>query len=214
MEIVAISDTHNQHAKLSLPPGDVLIHAGDFTTEGTMKETISFMDWFEAQPHPIKIVVPGNHDRLFAQDFPLAKSLVPEGINLLMHDELVIGGIHFFGSSWTPEYGNYAFQYKRGSLDAWDMWNKVPVETNVLITHGPPAFIGDRVDRTNTHAGCVTLLNKVLSINPMFHVFGHIHDSHGLYVSEETGTKFANVAICDGAYNPVNSITVLVNDEW
>jgi predicted phosphodiesterase len=31
MRIVLISDTHGLHRQLEVPPGDLLIHAGDFT---------------------------------------------------------------------------------------------------------------------------------------------------------------------------------------
>ena len=34
LRIVCISDTHGKHAKVRLPDGDVLIHAGDFMTYG------------------------------------------------------------------------------------------------------------------------------------------------------------------------------------
>ena len=37
VRFVAISDTHNKHAKLDVPPGDVLLCAGDFTYYGTAK---------------------------------------------------------------------------------------------------------------------------------------------------------------------------------
>lgn len=33
VRIVCISDTHNEHDALRLPPGDVLIHSGDVLTE-------------------------------------------------------------------------------------------------------------------------------------------------------------------------------------
>jgi predicted phosphodiesterase len=35
MKICAISDTHNQHSELKIPECDILIHAGDFTNNGT-----------------------------------------------------------------------------------------------------------------------------------------------------------------------------------
>jgi len=31
MRLVVISDTHELHRELAVPPGDLLIHAGDFT---------------------------------------------------------------------------------------------------------------------------------------------------------------------------------------
>jgi hypothetical protein len=44
--IVCISDTHGQHAKLSVPAGDVLIHAGDFMAfVDTPKEIVDFNVW-------------------------------------------------------------------------------------------------------------------------------------------------------------------------
>jgi predicted phosphodiesterase len=46
VRIVCISDTHGQHAKLSVPAGDVLIHAGDFMAFGdTPKEIVDFNHW-------------------------------------------------------------------------------------------------------------------------------------------------------------------------
>ena len=51
MRIICISDTHNQHEKLAIPEGDVLIHAGDWTGTGTLKQVIRFIRWFPNQPH-------------------------------------------------------------------------------------------------------------------------------------------------------------------
>ena len=41
VRIVCISDTHGQHAKLSVPVGDVLIHAGDFMAFGAAPKEMS-----------------------------------------------------------------------------------------------------------------------------------------------------------------------------
>ncbi|PIL23040.1 hypothetical protein GSI_14347 [Ganoderma sinense ZZ0214-1] len=61
--VVCISDTHNRHAELPpLPPGDILIHAGDLTETGTEEELEAAFAWLSAQPHKHKIVVAGNHD--------------------------------------------------------------------------------------------------------------------------------------------------------
>jgi len=37
LRVVAISDTHCTHQRLRVPPGDVLVHAGDFTKRGTIR---------------------------------------------------------------------------------------------------------------------------------------------------------------------------------
>ncbi len=45
VRFVCVSDTHNQTDRLEVPPGDVLLHAGDFTMTGQMKEVEHFNDW-------------------------------------------------------------------------------------------------------------------------------------------------------------------------
>ncbi len=42
MKVVCISDTHNQHKDISVPAGDVLIHAGDGTGTGTSAKSRLF----------------------------------------------------------------------------------------------------------------------------------------------------------------------------
>ena len=58
IRFVTISDTHKKHRALSksnmLPKGDVIIHAGDFTSIGGIKEVKDFCDWFGSLPTNIK----------------------------------------------------------------------------------------------------------------------------------------------------------------
>lgn len=62
--LVCISDTHAKHSLISqLPLGDVLIHCGDYSSTGTLKDTTSFMKWFDNQEeYSSKIFIAGNHD--------------------------------------------------------------------------------------------------------------------------------------------------------
>lgn len=55
MNIVCISDTHNQHAKLNdiLPDGDMIIHAGDISLRGSLAEIQDFLQWFKHDPNNI-----------------------------------------------------------------------------------------------------------------------------------------------------------------
>jgi 3',5'-cyclic AMP phosphodiesterase CpdA len=57
--IVCISDTHNQTPKL--PVGDVLIHAGDLTNQGSYTELKKTVEWLEKADFEAKIVVAGNY---------------------------------------------------------------------------------------------------------------------------------------------------------
>jgi 3',5'-cyclic AMP phosphodiesterase CpdA len=55
--IVCISDTHNQTPKL--PCGDVLIHTGDLTNQGSYSELQKTVAWLEKADFEAKIVVAG-----------------------------------------------------------------------------------------------------------------------------------------------------------
>ena len=55
MRIIAIADTHGRHSDLIIPPGDVLIHAGDMSMKGTEQETVHFIEWFSQQDFKHKI---------------------------------------------------------------------------------------------------------------------------------------------------------------
>jgi 3',5'-cyclic AMP phosphodiesterase CpdA len=55
--IVCISDTHGQTPKL--PKGDVLIHAGDLTNQGSYSELKKTVAWLEKAEFEVKIVVAG-----------------------------------------------------------------------------------------------------------------------------------------------------------
>ena len=61
LRLVLISDTHMQHRKLVMPKGDVLIHAGDFTNKGRVKDIKEFDSWLGELDYAHKIVVFGNH---------------------------------------------------------------------------------------------------------------------------------------------------------
>ena len=76
MRLVCISDTHMGHQGISLPIGDVLIHAGDATSSGTPDEVDRFLGWFASQAHPHKILIAGNHDWLFQRDPEVAKMIL------------------------------------------------------------------------------------------------------------------------------------------
>jgi predicted MPP superfamily phosphohydrolase len=71
VSIVCISDTHNSQP--NLPPGDILIHAGDLTQSGSLEELEAAIAWLNSQPHLHKIVVGGNHDILLDRNCDRSK---------------------------------------------------------------------------------------------------------------------------------------------
>ncbi|TPX13864.1 uncharacterized protein E0L32_005808 [Thyridium curvatum] len=67
IRVICISDTHNTQP--AVPKGDILIHAGDLTENGSFDEVQQGLNWLSSQPHRYKILVAGNHDVLLDEEF-------------------------------------------------------------------------------------------------------------------------------------------------
>jgi predicted phosphodiesterase len=63
---VCISDTHNASPSgaFKLPKGDVLIHAGDLTNQGSYSELQKTIKWMEEADFEAKIVIAGMLKKL------------------------------------------------------------------------------------------------------------------------------------------------------
>ena len=64
IRVVCISDTHTLEWP-DIPDGDLLIHAGDLSNDGSAREIQANVDWLRSLPHPHKIAICGNHDSYF-----------------------------------------------------------------------------------------------------------------------------------------------------
>lgn len=61
--LVCVSDTHGFSPKdgaFKFPKGDVLIHAGDLSNQGTMPELRRTLDWILEADFQIKIIIAGK----------------------------------------------------------------------------------------------------------------------------------------------------------
>lgn len=193
LTVVALADTHLCHASLVVPPGDVLVHAGDLTRMGTLEELAAAADFFARLPHRHKIVIAGNHELCLEADPARAWPLLARFTTL--HDSGVeIGGLRFWGSPWQPVFFDWAFNLPRGPALA-ARWAAIPEGTDVLITHGPPRGYGDAV-RADRREGCDDLLARVRALRPLVHLFGHIHEDRGSW--RENETLFVNATTDEG----------------
>jgi predicted phosphohydrolase len=203
MRFVCVSDTHLTTDGVELPPGDVLLHAGDLTRRGRPAEIEAAGSWLASLPYAHKVVIAGNHDFELEKGPQRARELLP-GVTYLQDDEVTIGGLRIWGSPWQPWFMDWAFNLRRGpAIRA--KWKLVPAGVDVLITHGPPAGILDRTERGEP-VGCADLLAELERIAPRVHVFGHIHEAAGEL--EANGIRFVNAAICDVRYRPVQPARV------
>lgn len=212
MKITFISDTHSKHNQVtsSLPGGDVLIHAGDISNRGHRSEIQDFIKWFSTiENYTHKIFIAGNHD-FGCQDEVLAVEellRLNPGSEYLYDDIFLIGDesddyddmVKVWGSPWQPEFYNWAFNLPRQGAELKAVWNMIPSDVDILVTHGPPHGHLDYVDYAKQNVGCELLRDRIDLIKPKIHVFGHIHSSYG-YKFDGT-THFFNAAVLDERYN-------------
>ncbi|MBA2662569.1 MAG: metallophosphatase domain-containing protein [Bradymonadaceae bacterium] len=195
MRIVAVADTHTFEEDLQVPNGDVFIHAGDLLRAGTLEELILPARWLQSLPHRHKIVVAGNHDRCFERNAERAQAMLGDGIHYLQDSGVVIEGLRIWGSPWQPEFNDWAFNLPRGEALA-RKWALIPDDTDVLVTHGPPAGFGDRA-YDDRGLGCQDLLDAVRRVRPLLHVYGHVHPGGGCWRDGDSWLSNVTVWECD-----------------
>lgn len=208
MKIVAISDTHGKHKNLVLPEGDILVHAGDVSSMGKESEIKGFLNWFSKTDFTYKILIAGNHDFYFekiSHNAEVLEELIPANVIYLNDTGIEIEGINIWGSPIQPWFYNWAFNRYRGE-DIKRHWNKIPQNTNILITHGPAYGVLDKTTR-NESVGCEDLLEKIEEVKPKLHICGHIHEAYGR--TKQSDTEFINASVLDENYNLRNQPVVI-----
>lgn len=191
MKILHLSDTHGCHRRLwNLPEADVIVHSGDFTMTGSEDEAIDFLNWMCDLPYRQKIFICGNHDDSL---YGATIDGLDANVHYLCNSGIEIDGVNFYGVPMFMEdcvtdrqTGNYA---------------GIPNDIDVLITHSPAYGILDYDD--NMHYGSENLLQSLKRVNPLVHLFGHIHKQHGIMTAGTT--VFSNGAIMNEDYSNLNS---------
>jgi Icc-related predicted phosphoesterase len=213
VKVVCISDTHNEQLR-DIPLGDILIHAGDLTVNGTFEELQLQLGWLNSLPHQHKIVIAGNHDLILDQSFfrhnpRLASSNNDEckmkelrwGNVVYLRNELRVLDIRdrtvrVYGSPMTPRYGNWAFQYPENE-DRWR--NTIPEATDILVTHGPAKGHVDSSPSSPAYLqGCAHLQRELWRAKPRLHVCGHIHSARGVEQRKWEWLEQGYDAVCRG----------------
>ena len=181
MRLLHLSDTHGKHRLLKyLPKADIIVHSGDMSENGTDSEVLDFLEWFCDLDYSHKIFVAGNHD--LCLDGEQIEGL-PDNCFYLCNSGVEIEGVKFWGVPYFTSdelAGNIAQQMA-----------KIPLNTDVLITHRPPYCILDFDD--NNNLGCIDLLQIVPKIRPKYHLFGHVHASYG--IEKLQYTTFINASL-------------------
>ena len=140
-------------------------------------------------------------------------------MHLLQQNAEVIAGLKFFGSPYiglTPRRQAMSkdnpLRYEGFARDPQrliELYADIPTGLDVLITHSPPLGILDSsvqyggVLREKPIAiGSVALRERLREMlpdeRPRLHIFGHEHDSRGVFWDEELGILFVNAAAVNG----------------
>lgn len=206
--IVCISDTHGHHRELTMPKGDILIHAGDFTLYGrdasvsrdaeseshmnTEDESPlrDFNEWLGGLEYKYKIIVNGNHE-YNAQWKHRAKELLSNGI-LLVDESLEINLDELqsrnnnesdSGSKEDNVLRIYGMQFYWPTLDGNNPYHG-KIDRNkpmdILITHTP---VDGYVDRDR---GCPALRKLVHRMRPKIVICGHEHMATGIVENHDS----------------------------
>ena len=217
---------HNQLNGL-LPGGDLLIHSGDISSLGRKSEVERFVKWFnDIDNYTNKVFIAGNHDMTFDREILLRDKLAhfegrteydtecaegkPEWLNELLavqlnpgvwyleNSDVIIDGLKIWGSPTTPSFGyGWAFNKARG-YDINEVWSTIPMDTDIVITHGPIYGYCDRTSREGLNVGCADLYHRLNEVKPHLHFSGHIHEAYG-YRHTDWGYAF-NGCNCDLSY--------------
>ena len=131
VRFVCVSDTHSSLPSQTLPDGDCLIHAGDFSNTGLPSEVEAFAAWLESQPHARKLVIAGNHDltldpdsyprthRRFGHreehDCAAVRARLEAAAEYLCDSGATVDGVRVWGSPWQPAFCGWAFNLPCGA---------------------------------------------------------------------------------------------------
>jgi len=201
MIVDCISDLHG--FKPSLPGGDLLIVAGDLTARDMVTEHLGFSGWLCNQPYDKIVLIAGNHDGKMTDWKPMEQ----DNLSYLQDSGVEYKGLKIWGSPWTPTFYDWHFMKDRGN-PIKVMWDLIPDDTEILVTHGPPFGIQDQVKYSSKaqegkFAGCEELRNALDRLKKLkLHVFGHVHEGYGKVIVN--GVIHVNAAIMDEEYRPVN----------
>lgn len=213
------SDTHGYHEQLKIPDGiDIAIFSGDcsnprdpYRSEPEVRE---FLHWYSNVDIKHKIFVAGNHDAAIAEGLISEKKyqdFSKRGIIYLDGDTADIEGIKIWGSPYCPEFGGWHFMRPRAKMNK--LWQTIPEDTDILVTHTPPKGILDLAedrDYNLEQCGCGALYKRVQTLDLKLHCFGHIHNNDiqynaGKFISG-TGMVYSNGSVVtDNRFGKITS---------
>ncbi len=218
MKIWHISDTHNLHIKLTIPQVDCVIFSGDCSLTDNFainsNEVSNFIDWYASLPIKYKVFVGGNHDVSIERGLHKPEKFKQNGIEYLFNDFVIIENYRIWGSPYTPTFGKgWAWNMQRHKIHK--VWDMIPDDTDILVTHGPPKGILDyTINRQNEleNCGCSNLRKRISNLNLKACLFGHIHNCEHIHNSSIQKLARSNTIFSNASCVQDGDIGTLISD--
>ena len=193
IKICAVSDTHSYQWDVKIPKCDIFIFAGDAGLTDNVRAW-DFYNWLDNLDACYKVIVMGNHDSICER---VGKEICKEFFNnaiYLENQSVEIEGIKIWGSPFSKMFNNWYFMRYDNELK--EIWDTIPEDTDIVVTHGPAFGWLDRVGWKNE--GSQTLRDRLEEIKPKYHICGHIHSEHNIV--QKRNTIIVNASILDNDY--------------
>lgn len=210
MKICAVADLHGNLPEL--PECDLIILAGDITPatflySGPVVQSgwinHSFAEWTHSLKCKELVYIAGNHDWVFEKMPDLIDYNKIRG-HYLYNSDITLLGKKIWGSPWTLWFNDWAFNFSRGQRgqeQAKNLWNTIPEDIDILITHGPIYGYGDLVKDDRRNVGDKILKDRLLQLSSLqLHVCGHVHEGSGIWKIKGTEAYTANATFVDETY--------------
>lgn len=216
IQISAISDLHGmtpsiekyKGGDLLLIPGDLCPaynHNVDFQHNWINDTFIPYLEQLKTKYKNI-VFCAGNHDFVFERyDVKsIFKNPLPSSIYYLQNTDIVLNGVKIWGSPYSLPFFNWAFMEEEEKLDI--LYSSIPIDTDIVISHGPAYNKCDRIEHTEKPLGSKSLLSHIFRIQPKILLTGHIHSAASEDIQYINNTVCKCVSYLDERYTPAYSI--------
>lgn len=204
MKITLTSDLHGYFPKTL--GGDLLIVAGDLTSDHSQQAFDEFDQWLYNQEYRYKIVIAGNHDSMLVNPNDLfGDGIIFSDAEYLCDSGTTFEGLKIWGSPWSLWFygiNPYCKAFTGSESELKKRYDLIPDDIDILITHGPPYGLLDKTIE-GAHVGSYSLRQTLDRIRPRIHIFGHIHECGGKRL-DCIVTEYINASHVNRAYEPVN----------
>lgn len=202
--IVATSDLHGYLDDIEMVcsqnKADILVIAGDIEPaniwvrkeEWFLNDFASILERLGNKGVEV-VAIEGNHDFWLSGN---AHRMTAPNFHLLRDSGITIKGLTFYGTPWVP-YINGQWCYEAEDEDNIDRYMRMPMHTDILITHSPPLIPDAHIDESTQydkrywkHFGSQSLYDAIMRKMPHINFCGHIHS--GDHKQHIIKTKFSD----------------------